>query len=240
MNFIDIDKLNLSFQSNTFFNDLSVQFAAEQFHCILGSSGVGKSSLLKILAGLLPADSGDISIQPADIAWMPQAASLLPWLNVLDNVLIGSKLRGESRQPNEQARQLLRQVGLSGAEKLKPAQLSGGMAQRVSLVRTLLQDKPIILMDEPFSAVDAVTRYQLQQLSKSLLKDQTVLMVTHDPLEAIRLADQVWVMSGRPAQFVEQISLPSSHEVRELDSALWHQHQRVLDLLASKEEKADA
>lgn len=240
---IILEDVGLRYQSRWFLNQLSVQFQSNHFHCLLGQSGVGKSSLLKLMAGLLPLERGAITFDGTDdisqfIAWMPQSSGLLPWFDVLGNVLIASRLKPEQhtdkRLEKIKALALLDQVGLSGCENYKPHQLSGGMAQRVSLVRTLMQDKPIILMDEPFSAVDAVTRHQLQSLAKDLLKEKTVLMVTHDPLEALLLADDVWVLSGRPAQFAEHLELPTSPALREMEAGLWQKHQHLLKLLGGE------
>ncbi len=129
---------------------------------------------------------------------MAQTDLLLPWLNVLDNVLLGSRLRGE-RPDRQRALELLARVGLADAALARPETLSGGMRQRAALARTLMEDRPVVLMDEPFSGLDALTRLRLQALAAELLAGRTVLLITHDPLEALRLGDQVLVMNGRPA-----------------------------------------
>jgi putative hydroxymethylpyrimidine transport system ATP-binding protein len=145
------------------------------------------------------------------VSYMAQADSLMPWLSVLDNVLIGYRLRGEhTALLREQAMSLLAKVGLAKVALLRPDALSGGMRQRAALARTLLEDRPIVLMDEPFSALDAITRLQLQELAAELLVGRTVLLVTHDPLEALRLGHVVYVMAGLPAQLQLALSLPGS------------------------------
>jgi putative hydroxymethylpyrimidine transport system ATP-binding protein len=133
---------------------------------------------------------------------MAQQDLLLPWASVLGNVLLGPRLRGEDRDPEivQRARGLIAQVGLKGREEDLPARLSGGMRQRVALARTLLENRPIVLMDEPFSALDAITRFALQELAARLLAEHTVLLVTHDPLEALRLGHRITVMAGSPAR----------------------------------------
>ena len=162
---------------------------------MLGRSGVGKTSLLRWLAGLLP------GTRPIGrIAYMAQQDLLLPWLSVLDNVLLGYRLRegaGALRIAEPRARKLLRDVGLGERLGDLPAALSGGMRQRAALARTLCEDRPIVLMDEPFAHLDAVTRLELQDLSARLLEGRTAVLVTHDPLEALRVGHQVRVLSGR-------------------------------------------
>jgi putative hydroxymethylpyrimidine transport system ATP-binding protein len=170
--------------------------------------------------------------QPIDdlIAYMAQTDLLLPWLSVLENVLLGSRLRGDRAPPKEEALALLAEVGLEKAAGRLPRDLSGGMRQRVALVRTLLQDKPIVLMDEPFSALDAITRFKLQNLAARLLQDKTVFLVTHDPVEALRLADEIVIMSGVPATLHSPISFETprprdaaSPEVISLQAALFYE-----------------
>ncbi len=172
---------------------------------LLGPSGSGKSTLVRLAAGLLALPSGarvtttDGAPLRGRIAWMAQQDLLVPWRDALGNVTFGAHLRGERPDPGR-ARALLAEVGLSAADAAKtPAQLSGGMRQRVALARTLMEERPVVLMDEPFSAVDAPTRHRLQDLAARLLAGRTVLLVTHDPLEALRLADRILVLSGRPA-----------------------------------------
>ncbi|MDO9500234.1 ABC transporter ATP-binding protein [Falsiroseomonas sp.] len=172
---------------------------------LLGPSGSGKSTLLRLVAGLLPVPEGG-SVQAEDhaplagrVAYMAQQDLLAPWRDVLGNITLGAHLRGQAPDL-PRARAMLAEVGLAtGDQQKRPAQLSGGMRQRVALARTLMEDRPLVLMDEPFSAVDAPTRHRMQSLSARLLAGRTVLLVTHDPLEALRLADQIFVLTGAPA-----------------------------------------
>jgi len=207
---ISIKNLHFAYDKKTLFKDLNLTLPAGKWLGLLGVSGVGKSSLLRLIAGINPPQenySGNISSDNAvplhqQIAYMAQTDLLLPWLNVLANALLGVKLRGQTSHFSAletRAKSLLTQVGLVEAMHLYPHQLSGGMRQRVALVRTLLEDKPVILMDEPFSALDTITRYNLQTLAAELLKNRTVLFVTHDPLEALRLADEIYLLAGSPA-----------------------------------------
>lgn len=204
----------LSFDGLPVFAGLSLRVPAGHTTCLLGPSGVGKSSLLRLIAGLtrgegtIAADDGQPL--PGRIAWMGQQDLLLPWASVLDNVLLGVRLRGRraDRTDRERAMALLNAVGLADRAGSRPDALSGGMRQRVALARTLFEDRPIVLMDEPFSALDAITRLRLQDLAAELLTGRTVLMVTHDPMEALRLGHQVLVLSGHPATLSDPIRPP--------------------------------
>ncbi|WP_370155519.1 ABC transporter ATP-binding protein [Ferrovibrio sp.] len=172
---------------------------------ILGPSGGGKSTLLKLLAGLLPGCTGPSLT--AQTAWMAQQDLLLPWLTVRQNILLGSRLRGESPAQAE-ADALLARLGLAAHGGSRPATLSGGMRQRVALARTLLENRPLVLMDEPFSALDAVTREAMQDLACSQLAGRAVVLVTHDPAEACRIAHRILLLDGRPARLREILRLP--------------------------------
>lgn len=201
---ITISNAYLKYQNQILFDRLNFHIPAGQTTCLLGPSGIGKTSLLQLIAQLNTAAHADIytsdkqSLQ-SRIAYMPQSSALLPWLSVEKNVLLGYHLRG--KKPSiEKAEILLQQFGLYHVSKKYPAQLSGGMQQRVALARVLLENKAIILMDEPFSSLDTITRHQLQTLSVQSFMSRTVLLVTHDPLEALRLGNHIAIMSGQPAQ----------------------------------------
>lgn len=204
----------LSFGGRPVFAGLSLRVPAGRTTCLLGPSGVGKSSLLRLIAGLTQGDgtvaADDGQPLPGRIAWMGQQDLLLPWASVLDNVLLGVRLRGRraDRTDRERAMTLLKAVGLADRAGSRPDALSGGMRQRVALARTLFEDRPVVLMDEPFSALDAITRLRLQDLAAGLLAGRTVLMVTHDPMEALRLGHQVLVLSGHPAALSDPILPP--------------------------------
>jgi putative hydroxymethylpyrimidine transport system ATP-binding protein len=207
----------------------------------LGPSGVGKTSLLRFIAGLAPpgaagrvtfAEGGPIA---GHAAYMAQQDLLLPWLTAVENATLGARLRG-TEPDSDAARALLAQLGLAGHEDALPATLSGGMRQRVALARTLLEDRPVCLLDEPFSTLDAITRHRLQAEAASALAGRTVLLVTHDPLEALRLGHSVLVMSGRPAGIRARFT-PAGVPPRDTsEPALVKLQARLLDELAAAAE----
>lgn len=219
---------------------LSMQIPAGQWTCLLGRSGSGKTSLLRYLAGLLDSNvewqgnitcSDGLALQQR-IAYMAQQDLLLPWLSVVDNVCLSYRFNKQkvTSEVKEKALDLLDQVGLLPVCHALPQTLSGGMRQRAALARTLMQEKPFVLMDEPFSALDAVTRHKLQQLSYSLLKDKTVILITHDPQEAVRLAGQLYILTGTPAH-AQRLSLPEHLPPRDIDADSALVQQRIFHLL---------
>jgi putative hydroxymethylpyrimidine transport system ATP-binding protein len=185
---IVINDLTLRFGARTIFAGLNLTVAPGSFVVLLGTSGVGKSSLLKIVAGLARPTEGRVITTDGKklsghVAYMGQTDLLYPWLTVAANVTVGARLRGD--KPDR--------------DRALPSELSGGMRQRAAIARTLYEDRPIVLMDEPFSALDTFTRERIQNLAAELLRGRTALMITHDPLEACRLAHHLIVMSGTPA-----------------------------------------
>ncbi|MBE7637399.1 ATP-binding cassette domain-containing protein [Sneathiella sp. P13V-1] len=215
---------SLSFDQTTILKDISLDLPAGKFTCLLGPSGVGKSSILRILSNSLEGIA-EYKIETSDdlplkgrVAYMAQKDLLLPWSDCLQNVIIGEKLRGKIANLAK-AKELLNDVGLSDAISKKPDELSGGMRQRVALARTLMEDAPLVLLDEPFSALDAISRHDLQNLTAKKLSGRTVLMITHDPLEALRMGHQVLVLAGRnPKLFkIDGLSETTPREVSDAD-----------------------
>jgi ABC-type nitrate/sulfonate/bicarbonate transport system ATPase subunit len=187
---------------------------------LLGPSGCGKTTLLELVAGLRPADSGRIAIagetEPEErlerCAYMPQRDLLLPWLSAVDNAALALRIAGVARQPaRERAGEHFERLGLAGFEGSRPGELSGGMRQRVAFLRTLMAGRPVLLLDEPFASLDAITRAEMQSwLARVLDADRhTVLLVTHDVEEALYLSDRVLVLSSRPASVAERIEISS-------------------------------
>ncbi len=187
---------------------------------LVGPSGCGKSTLLELICGLLEPSDGEIAVGDAttapgrlgQCAYMPQSDQLLPWYSALDNATLGLRNRGLGKaEARERAAALFERFGLAGFERAAPAELSGGMRQRVAFLRTLIPGKPLLALDEPFAALDAITRAQMQEwLAKALLADpRTVVLVTHDVEEALYLSDRVVVLSARPARIVAELRAPA-------------------------------
>jgi putative hydroxymethylpyrimidine transport system ATP-binding protein len=183
------------------FGPLDLRAGAGEWTCLLGPSGVGKTTLLRLIAGVDDFTDFRGEIRASDdlplqgrLALMAQSDLLMPWLDVMGNVVLGARLRGE-RADLDRAAEVLDRVGLTAHRGKTPDRLSGGQRQRVALARTLMEDRPVVLLDEPFSALDARTRAQIQDLTAELLAGRTVLMVTHDPAEAARLGQAILILS---------------------------------------------
>jgi NitT/TauT family transport system ATP-binding protein len=175
---------------------------------VVGPSGCGKTTLLELICGLQQPDAGSVRSAPA--ALMPQRDLLLPWLSALDNAALALRLAGESRAAaRTRAAALCVELGLDGFQTARPHELSGGMRQRVAFVRTLLAGKPVLCLDEPFGALDAITRSELQRWLLRVLDHQprTVVLVTHDVEEAVLLADRLLVLSPRPGRVVAELAV---------------------------------
>lgn len=188
-----------------------------RFVSIIGPSGCGKSTLFNIVAGLIRPSSGevlldgkDITCESGHVGYMLQKDLLLPWRSILDNVIIGLEIRGvPKKKARERALPMLKNYGLGGFEYDHPDALSGGMRQRAGLIRTLLYDQDVILLDEPFGALDAQTRMQMQNWLLQIWKEfkKTILFVTHDIDEAIYLSDEIYVFTHRPGKVKAKIEV---------------------------------
>ena len=214
------------------FSNLKLNINLNKWTSIIGQSGSGKSTLLKVIAGMdLPKVFNNTLISSNtnySFSWMAQNDLLLPWASVIENVTLGQKLRRE-KIDTKKAKNLLEQVGLINEAKKLPSTLSGGMKQRVALARTLMENKDIILMDEPFSALDSITRSVIQKLTWKLLENKTVIMVTHDPLEALLLSNNLYFISNKKLM---PIKLPKSKPFRKVNNEnLLYSHKYILNKL---------
>ena len=221
-----------------------------EFVSIVGPSGCGKTTLLNIVAGLTPCQQGVVQLLGSpplegrpDIAYMLARDSLLPWRTALENAAFGAKIRGvDPKRRTEKAVHLLEEVGLKGFEDRFPKELSHGMRQRVALARTFCLDSPLFLMDEPFGALDAQTKLQLEDILLKLWSEQrrTVLFITHDLSEAIALSDRVIVMRRRPGSILADIpiTLPRPRSVAKLQSST-HYHELYARIWSTLEKALD-
>ncbi|MFL5843927.1 MAG: ABC transporter ATP-binding protein [Solirubrobacteraceae bacterium] len=210
-----------SFGAVVALDDVSLRVEPGEVVAVVGPSGCGKSTLLELVCGLLEPDAGTVAGPPAVL--MPQRDLLLPWQSALDNAALALRIGGASRDDARAgARPLFERLGLAGFEDARPFELSGGMRQRVAFARTLLSGKPVLCLDEPFGALDALTRSDLQTWLTGALADEprTVLLVTHDIEEAAVLADRVVVLSPRPGRVVAEISPASARPRSAVDAAV--------------------
>jgi NitT/TauT family transport system ATP-binding protein len=196
---------------------------------IVGPSGCGKSTLLELISGLRAPQAGTIEVEGVEsaagrlarCAYMPQRDLLLPWLEAIDNAALALRNRGASRaEARRVAHPLFERFGLAGFERSRPAELSGGMRQRIAFLRTLLAGKPLLLLDEPFASLDAITRAEMQEwLAEALATEsRTAVLVTHDVEEALYLSERVTVLSARPASPVAELAAPEPRALPRLDA----------------------
>lgn len=192
---------------------VGLDIAPGEFVCLIGASGCGKSTLLSLIAGLDAPSAGTIEMPAAGTAVMFQESALMPWLTASRNVELALQLRGVPRaQRRERARELLDVVSLADSADKRPHELSGGMRQRVALARALAQDRPVLLMDEPFAALDAITRDLLHEELERVWRatGRTIVFVTHNVREAVRLGQRVILLSSRPGRVADEWRVPGS------------------------------
>jgi NitT/TauT family transport system ATP-binding protein len=226
-NAVTVRNVYKNYGSTEALRDLSLDFPRGQLTSLLGPSGCGKTTLLKIIAGLLPATSGEILVNGEvvkapgpDRAFVFQDFALMPWASVIRNVAFGLELRGVAKSEREGiAQKYINEVGLTGFEHSFPHELSGGMRQRVGLARALSVDAQVLLMDEPFSAVDEQTRRKFQEDLLGLVKNEnkTFIFVTHSIEEAVYVSDQIAILLPRPSRVMEIIR-PSGFRHKDVDS----------------------
>ncbi|CAG9622432.1 ABC transporter ATP-binding protein [Sutcliffiella rhizosphaerae] len=225
-------------QATKVLEDITINVEEGEFISFLGPSGCGKTTLLSIIAGLLQPSKGTVQLKGktskdsiAEIGYMLQQDYLFPWKTIEENVLIGLKISNKFTKENKsKTLNLLKDMGLPEVEKLYPPQLSGGMRQRVALVRTLATDPKLLLLDEPFSALDYQTKLKLEDLVFTTLKSfkKTALLVTHDIGEAIAMSDKIILLKANPGRVAKTFSVPK--EIRELVPFKARQHQEYTSL----------
>lgn len=218
---LDVRGLRKSFGGAEVLADVSLEVAQGEFVSILGPSGAGKSTILQVLTGAVAPDAGRMLFDGAPLtsarnpfAFMPQRDALMAWRRIIDNTTLGLEVQGLGRKrARDLVAPLFGEFGLSGFERHYPAQLSGGMRQRAALLRTVVLEKPMLLLDEPFGALDAMTRVQMQRWLADMWPRHrwTVLLITHDVREAVMLSDRIYVLSPRPARIVRRFDVPLPH-----------------------------
>jgi NitT/TauT family transport system ATP-binding protein len=218
----------------TALQDVSLQVARGEILAVVGPSGCGKSTLLELICGLQRPDQGTVQAAPAVL--MPQRDLLLPWATALDNAALALRAQGVSRaEARRRAVPWLERLGLSEFATVRPAELSGGMRQRISFVRSLLAGKEVLALDEPFASLDAITRAEGQAwLAEALAAEpRTVVLVTHDVEEAVVLADRVAVLSPRPGRVLAEVANPGPRPRHRTDPDLIGLRERVLAALGA-------
>jgi NitT/TauT family transport system ATP-binding protein len=216
----------------TALDGMSLRAAAREIVAVVGPSGCGKSTLLELICGLRAPDRGSVRAEPA--ALMPQRDVLLPWLSTIDNAALALRAKGLSRkEARAAARPWLERFDLAEFERARPAELSGGMRQRVSFLRSLLAGKPVLALDEPFASLDAITRLQMQGWLSHVLEREprTVVLVTHDVEEAVVLGDRIVVMSPRPGRAVAEIEVGLPRPRHRADPGVVALRERALEAL---------
>ncbi|WP_406543423.1 ABC transporter ATP-binding protein [Clostridium ljungdahlii] len=211
---IKVKNVSRSFEKNLILKDISINLKKGEFVSILGPSGCGKSTLFNIITGIIKEDSGEVSVK-GDLGYMQQKDLLLPWKTVMENVVLPLDIRGSNkRESRERAVKYIEIVGLKGYEKKYPYELSGGMRQRASFLRTFLSSEEIMLLDEPFGALDSITRGKMQRWILDMKQElkRSILFVTHDIEEAILLSNRIYVLSSKPGMIKKEINVDFENE----------------------------
>ena len=214
---LELRDVRKSFGALEVLSGISLDIAVGEFVSILGPSGAGKSTLFQLLTGALKGE-GEMRFDGAPLddhgrrfAFMPQRDALMPWRRIIDNATLGLEVQGVRRRAaRERVAPLFAEFGLAGFERAWPAELSGGMRQRAALLRTVVQQRDMLLLDEPFGALDALTRAAMQRWLEQMWRSHswTALLITHDVREAVLLSDRIYVFSARPARIVSEVAVP--------------------------------
>ncbi|PFP28555.1 ABC transporter ATP-binding protein [Bacillus sp. AFS073361] len=215
MSYLRFQHVSKRFRQNEVLKDLDFSINKDEFVSIIGPSGSGKSTIFNLIGGILSPDEGEILLdgqcingKRGFISYMPQTSSLFPWRTILENVLLGQELHG--KKDVKAAREMLAIAGLSDYENAYPHMLSGGMKQRAAFIRALLSPQEVICLDEPFSALDELTRFEMQKWLMDMWEShrRTILFITHNIEEALYLSDRVMMLSGKQATVVSNIEIP--------------------------------
>ncbi|MBV7504939.1 ABC transporter ATP-binding protein [Bacillus sp. sid0103] len=215
MSYLRFQNVTKRFGQNEVLKDLDFSINKDEFVSIIGPSGSGKSTIFNLIGGILSPDEGEILLdgqcingKRGFISYMPQTSSLFPWRTILENVLLGQELQG--KKDVKAAREMLAIAGLSDYENAYPHMLSGGMKQRAAFIRTLLSPQEVICLDEPFSALDELTRFEMQKWLVDMWEShrRTILFITHNIEEALFLSDRVMMLSAKKAKVVSTIEVP--------------------------------
>ncbi|MDB5614118.1 MAG: transporter related [Devosia sp.] len=244
---LQLQNLCKSFGPTKVLADINLSVQPGEFVSVLGPSGAGKSTILHLLTGASSPDAGQMLFdgQPLSrashrFAFMPQGDALMPWRRIIDNTTLGLEVQGFSREAaRAMVAPLFAEFGLAGFENHYPAQLSGGMRQRAALLRTVVQERPMLLLDEPFGALDALTRAQMQRWLATMWTRHrwTVLLITHDVREAVLLSDRIYVLSARPARVAHEFQVPLDHPRQGIGSpALADIEAEILQTLLNPED----
>ena len=222
---LELKNIKKSFDNTKILDEITIEVKEGELVSILGPSGSGKSTIFNIITGITKEDSGEVNVD-GDISYMHQKDLLLPWKNILDNVSLPLVLKGESKkEARNKAEKYFEIFGLSGYEKNHPHQLSGGMRQRANFLRTFVNSSDIMLLDEPFGALDSITRYKMQEWLLEVRNNLniTTLFITHDVEEAVFLSDRIYIISEKPSRI--------KHEFRVDKENRENLKRQILDIL---------
>jgi ABC-type nitrate/sulfonate/bicarbonate transport system ATPase subunit len=246
MNKLEMQSVGVTLNDIAVLKDITLQVAQGEFVSILGPSGAGKSTIFRLLTGALVHQLGRITCDGVPLgssrlqfAFMPQRDGLMPWRRIQDNLTLGLEVQGVTRKvARSLVVPLLEEFGLEGFENRYPTQLSGGMRQRAALLRTIVQNRPIQLLDEPFGAPDALTRMQMQSWFEKRWQTArwTTLLVTHDVREAVALSDRIYVLSRRPARVIAEVAVtePRPRLGRPISADAHELEAQILDILLNE------
>ncbi|PPR79573.1 MAG: Aliphatic sulfonates import ATP-binding protein SsuB [Alphaproteobacteria bacterium MarineAlpha2_Bin1] len=232
---VTIENIQFKYDKSILFRDFSINFPPNINTSILGNNGIGKSTLIKLISGIEKPNCGKITDYNNNtindsIAYMDQFDQLLPWLKVKNNIILGFKLRQENYS-HQKFNYLTNILGIEKFLNNFPTEVSGGTKQRIALARTFIEDKPLVIMDEPFNSLDTNTKNKLIKLTKDLVKNKTMILVTHDIMEAIELSDQIVILKGKPAQVYKVFNSDDLSYFKKKDNTIIELYKKILNIL---------